>query len=306
MPDKVMLPTIDGVSPSSVVTPGGHWPTMLAFLIERIPAVSVQEWTRRMTHHEVLDAQGLPLAADAPFKAHTRLHYYRRLAHEHPIPFEATVVFQDDFIVVTDKPHFLPVTPKGRYVQETLLVRLKRQLGIDSLVPMHRLDRETAGLLAFTIQPDTRHAYQALFRDRTVSKVYEAIAPAPSLGIGEPRFPITRRSRLKESAQFMTMQEVDGEPNAETRIELVEQKGPRALYRLHPLTGQKHQLRAHMNALGLPLEGDRIYPKLQAEQAPDAPPDYSSPLQLLACGLSFTDPISGQLRQFQSRLKLNW
>jgi tRNA pseudouridine32 synthase/23S rRNA pseudouridine746 synthase len=298
-----MLPTKDGVSPSCVVTPAGPWPTMLAFLAERIPAVSAEDWAERMATGEVLDAQGQPLPRHAPFKGQQRLYYYRRLAFEHPIPFEEAVVFQDEFIVVADKPHFLPVTPKGRYVQETLLVRLKRRLGIDSLVPMHRLDRETAGLLMFTIQPATRHAYQSLFRDRAVSKVYEAVAAAPGPGL---HFPLTRHSRLEESARFMAMHEVDGEPNAETRIELVEQKGARALYRLHPHTGQKHQLRAHMNALGLPLLGDRIYPVLQPDLAEGEAPDYRHPLQLLARELRFTDPLTGQPRHFTSGLKLDW
>jgi tRNA pseudouridine32 synthase/23S rRNA pseudouridine746 synthase len=298
-----MLPTRDGVSPSCVVTPAGPWPTMLAFLAERIPAVCSEEWAERMARGEVADDRGQRLTPGTPFKGQQKLWYYRQLAFEHPIPFEAKVVFQDDLIVVADKPHFLPVTPKGRYVQETLLVRLKRQLGIDTLVPMHRIDRETAGLLMFTIQPGTRHAYQSLFRDRAVTKVYEAVAAAPGPHLS---FPLTRRSRLAESERFMAMHEVEGEANAETRIELIETREGRGLYRLHPSTGQKHQLRAHMHALGLPLEGDRIYPVLQPDLAEGEAPDYGQPLQLLAKGLRFTDPVTGQARAFESGLKLNW
>lgn len=290
----VTLPTINGVSPSCVALPHGHWPTVLAFLIERIPAVSADDWARRMTLGEVVDAQGQAIAPDAPYRAQTKLYYWRSLPFEHTIPFEEAVVFQDDYLVVAYKPHFLPVTPKGRYLQETLLVRLKRKLGIATLVPMHRIDRETAGLVAFTIQPSTRNAYQSLFRDKLISKTYEAIAPLnPALSL-----PLVYRSRLQESERFMAMHEVEGEPNAETRIELIESLAGWGRFRLSPVTGQKHQLRAHMSALGMPIEGDQIYPELLPALPPDVPPDFSRPLQLLAQSLAFTDPLTGQARHF--------
>ncbi len=256
-----------------------------------------------MARGDVVDAHGIRVAADSPYTAHCKIYYYRSLPVEARIPFEEIVLFQDDYLVAVDKPHFLPVTPAGRYLQETLLVRLKRALGIDTLVPMHRIDRETAGLVLFTIQPATRDRYQSLFRDRTVAKCYEAIAPFnPALVL-----PLTYRSRLAESESFMQMRETDGEPNAETLIELLEKRGELARYRLRPSTGQKHQLRVHMAALGMPIVNDQIYPRHYpdpADSAAGSPADYSKPLQLLARSLKFTDPLSGQLRQFESRQSL--
>ena len=291
-----MLPTINGVSPSRLCLPPGPWRTLLDYLAFKLPAVSRDSWTERMQAGEVLNASGERLPPDAPYPARETVFYYRRIDHEPPIPFEEAILFQDDFLVVADKPHFLPVVPSGRYVQETLLVRLKRKLGIDTLVPMHRIDRDTAGVVVFTVQPATRATYQALFRDRLVDKTYEAIAPwSPRLATR-----LTYRSRLAESARFMAMQEVEGEPNSETTIELIERHGELARYRLHPTTGQKHQLRAHMNALGIPIQHDLIYPELQ----PDGIPDYTRPLQLLARELSFTDPYSGQRRHFISERQL--
>lgn len=301
-PAHIPLPTREGVSASTVATPSGHWQTMLDFLAERIPAVSREDWALRMGRGEVLDANGQPVPPDSPFRPQTRLHYWRSLSFEHPVPFEESIVFQDEWLLVADKPHFLPVTPKGRYIQETLLVRLKRRTGIDTLVPMHRLDRETAGLVVFTIQPHTRHAYQSLLRDHLIDKVYEAVAPwRPELS-----WPLQHRSRLRESVeQFMTMEEVDGEPNAETLIEPIEVlEGTWAHYRLRPRTGQKHQLRAHMNALGMPILNDQIYPTLQPALAPDQAPDFSRPLQLLARSLKFADPITGEAREFHSQRQL--
>ena len=287
----------DGVGRSCVALPPGPWGTLIEFLVERFPRIAREEWLSRMQRGEVTDSQGAPVAPDAPFSPHSKLYYYRSLPPEPRIPFDEAVLYQDELIVVADKPHFLPVTPTGRYLQETLLVRLKRKLGIDSLAPVHRLDRETAGLVLFTVQPDTRGRYQALFRDRAVEKRYEAIAPHRE----DLAWPLIRSTRLEEGDSFMTMREVPGEPNAETHIERLESWGELARYGLRPLSGKRHQLRVHMAALGLPIVNDLIYPTLQPDTLE---PDYSKPLQLLARTLEFTDPVSGESRRFESRHRL--
>ncbi|MGB7481945.1 MAG: pseudouridine synthase [Burkholderiaceae bacterium] len=296
-----MPPDRDGVGPSCVALPPGSWPTVLDFLASRFPHVTRMQWLARMRRGDVLDADGAPLAPDSRYRPHAKIHYYRDLPAEAKIPFEAAVLFQDDYLVVADKPHFLPVTPSGRYLQETLLVRLKRRLGIATLAPMHRLDRETAGLVLFSIRPETRDRYQALFRDRAVKKRYEAIAPWRA----DLQFPRVHRSRLRQSAAFMRMEEVAGAPNAETTIELLEIRGELARYALLPTTGQKHQLRVHLNELGIPILHDRIYPA-HAPQPDEGAEDYRQPLQLLARTLEFLDPVSGQRRRFESRLRLDF
>jgi tRNA pseudouridine32 synthase/23S rRNA pseudouridine746 synthase len=294
------LPLRDGVGAGCVALPEGGWPTVLAFLQARFPMISPQAWLDRMTAGAVLADTGEALLPQAPFRPHQKIFYYRSLPAEQPIPFTQTVLFQDDFLVAVDKPHFLPVTPGGAYVQQTLLVRLKRSLGIATLAPMHRLDRDTAGVMLFSIQPATRNGYQALFRERRIDKRYEAIARRrPDLV-----FPLRRQSRLEESSAFMQMHEVPGVPNADTLIDVLAVEGDAARYSLHPSTGQKHQLRAHMAALGMPIFNDRIYPVLEAAPDPTAPPDYRHPLQLLARSLAFIDPFTGQARYFESRKTL--
>jgi len=288
-----------------VALPAGPWPTVLAYLCERFAQIEPAHWHARMARGEVLDAAGHPLPPDSPYQPCSSLWYWREPPAEVPIPFEAEILFQDDCLVVADKPHFLPTVPSGRYARHTLLARLQHQLGLDSLVPMHRLDRETAGLVAFCIQPRHRNAYQGLFRKRVVHKAYEAIAPWRE-GLA---FPQERSSRMATSAgHFMQMSEVPGEPNAHTRIELLERHPllPLARYRLRPSTGQTHQLRVHMLGLGLPILGDQIYPLLQPEPAPGAVPDFSAPLQLLASELAFTDPVTGAARLFTSKRSLKF
>lgn len=292
-------PSRDGVSPSCVVLPDGKWRTTAEFLVHRFPGITAEIWAARLQAGEVIDAEGIPVNAQSPYRPQSRIYYYRAIEAEPRIPFEEVVLFQDKYIVVADKPHFLPVIPSGRYLQETLLVRLKRKLGIDTLAPIHRIDRETAGLVVFTIQPSTRRSYQDLFLQKSVQKRYEAIAPwRPELGL-----PLTYRSRLEDHGEhFMQVREVEGEPNSETRIELVEVLGDSARYSLSPLTGRKHQLRAHCATLGIPIYNDLIYPKLFPENSDD----YARPLQLLAKSITFEDPMSGEQRSFSSKRTLNW
>jgi tRNA pseudouridine32 synthase/23S rRNA pseudouridine746 synthase len=277
------------------------WAHLVDFLAERLSAVSHAAWVQRMVHGDVLDEAGQPLLPEAPFRPGTRVYYYRELDDEPEVPFEEAVLYQDEHLLVADKPHFLPVTPGGRYVQQSLLVRLKNRLGIETLSPIHRIDRETAGLVLFSLRPQDRAAYQALFRERSVHKVYEAIAPSGTAHA----WPLVRRSRIVEEDQaFFRMGEADGEPNSETQMDRLDTRGAWARYRLEPVTGKRHQLRVHMNALGLPIAGDQFYPRVL--RGPDDPEDFSNPLRLLAQGIAFTDPVTGEHRRFGSKRVLAW
>lgn len=289
--------SLDGVGPSCVALPPGPWATVLDFLVQRFGAVPRAEWCARLSGGRVIDAGGTPLPLDAPYRPHAKLYYYRSVADEATLPFQEEVLYQDEHLVVADKPHFLPVTPGGRHVRETLLGRLKRRLGIDTLSPIHRIDRETAGLVAFSVQAGDRGRYHALFRERAVDKRYEAIAPwRPGLA-----FPLHIHSRLVDSpTAFMQVGVAEGEPNAETHVDLLEVEGGLGRYALRPVTGRRHQLRVHMASLGCPIVGDRIYPTLR----PDAPHDLAHPLRLLARHLAFTCPVTGRVHAFESRRTL--
>ncbi len=287
----------DGVGASCVVLPTHGQGSMLDFLAERLPAVDRAAWQARMQAGDVVDERGATVEPARPFEGGLRVYYYRHLDDEPEIPFTETVLYQDEHLLVADKPHFMPVTPSGRYLQHTLLVRLKRRLGLPELSPLHRIDRDTAGLVLFSVQQRTRGAYQALFRDRTITKHYEAVAPWRD----DLVFPREHRSRMEESPQFFRMHEVPGTPNSHTHMQVLQHSGDWALYRLSPITGKRHQLRVHMAALGLPLRNDPFYPVVN--DPPEG--DYSRPLQLLARSLAFTDPLTGDGRQFASRLQLN-
>ncbi len=291
------LPTRDGVGPSCVGLPAGNWPTITDFLVERFPDIPRAIWLQRMADQLIADEFGQLVTPERPYPGHMRIYYYRSLAAEPSIPFDEAIIYQDAHLVVADKPHFLPVTPSGHYLQETLLVRLKKRLGIDTLIPIHRIDRETAGLVMFSIEPHERNAYQAMFRQRTVHKHYEAIAPTRL----DLAFPITRKSRIVEDEPFFRQREIDGVPNSESCVDVLQTLGNLTRYALSPVTGKKHQLRVHMNALGLPIMNDRMYPPV-ADTPPD---DFNAPLQLLAKSIAFIDPVTGEQRQFESQLRLH-
>ncbi len=314
---------VNGVSASKVGVPANTLLTAIDFLCARFPAIEREVWLQRFEAGRVLNAMGQPIAPAQGLLSESHLLYFREVSDEPTLPFRAQIIFQDDHLVVADKPHFMPVTPGGQYVQQSLLVQLKQQLNLPELSPIHRIDRETAGLVMFSVRAQDRDAYQALFRLRQVEKTYEAIAGVPESSPLRLEFPLTHKSMMVEDAQFFRMSELatdeiqEGEPfNSETWIDCVEPMdfsdsaiqtiaaSPPSLarYVLKPHTGQRHQLRVHMNSLGLPLMGDQFYPVIR--RAANEPDDFSSPLQLLAKSIAFKDPLIGVARRFESRRAL--
>jgi tRNA pseudouridine32 synthase/23S rRNA pseudouridine746 synthase len=282
---------------STVCLPHGNWATVLDCLSEHFKAIGREQWLDRIVRGRVLDAQGQPISATLAYKPGLRIHYFREVPNEKPIPFQEQILHVDEHLVVADKPHFLPVTPTGEYVEHTLLRRLIRRLDNPHLVPLHRIDRHTAGLVLFSANPGSRSAYQSLFPNRQIDKRYQAIARAlPQLA-----FPLVHKSRMVHGEPFFRMHEVEGASNSETLAEVLEKNGELWRYGLSPVTGKTHQLRVHMTALGASICNDPFYP-----QVVEDPDDYSKPLKLLAQSLRFKDPLDGRERYFESSLTLDW
>lgn len=327
------LPPRDGISATALRAPGGkathaknHLPvpdTIGQWLETEFPEAAPESRRTLLTDGDMRDEAGLPVGWDDPVIPGGFYFFHRPVPPEERIPFEVGIVFEDEDLLVVDKPHFLASTPNGRFVRECVVTRLRVDLDQPDLVAIHRLDRITAGLLVLSKRPETRGRYQRLFQDRTVHKTYRALAPAPP---AELEFPLERRSRLVKPVGGRQVLETEGEANALSRIRLVRTtcspdlpahdpdsqrstdsaRPPRrgeaiAEYELEPFTGKTHQLRVHMNTLGLPILGDPVYP---VDLAPD-PYDFSSPLQLLAAELAFADPLTGRPRHFTTDLELD-
>lgn len=286
----------DGLSPSCLVLPSRGEGSLLDYLAQRLPIVTRAQWHARMQAGEVVDAKRQSLGPAQAFVPGLRVYYWRSVDAEPHIPFEADILYEDERLLLVDKPHFLPVLPTGNYVQNSLLVRLKNATGNAELSPLHRIDRDTAGLLLMSKGAATRGVYQALFRDRAMDKTYEAVAPWRA----DLVFPREHRSCMEESQRFFLMQEVAGAPNSHSQIDLLQVQGAWARYVLKPVSGKRHQLRVHMASLGLPIRNDAFYPEVN--DPPEG--DFSRPLQLLARELRFSDPVTGQLHVFRSRRQL--
>lgn len=295
MPDAP-LPVRDGLNPSRLRLPeNGRWATVAEYLLDRFPD-DVRRVSEKIRAGEVVGGDGIAITTDTPYRARSFVYLYRDPPVESRVPFDIEILHRDDRLLVVDKPHFLATTPRGSWITETALVRLRRELDLPELSPVHRLDRLTAGVLVFTVRREARRAYQMMFDQRLVEKEYEAVAPhSPDL-----TFPREVSSRILKEPGVLQAREVPGPVNALTQIELLDTDGDIARYRLRPRTGKTHQLRVHMNSLGIPILGDNLYPEVYEV----APQDYSNPLQLLAVAIEFDDPITGRRTRFASRRNL--
>lgn len=293
-----------GIKPSKLYLPhdksfvGGR---LIDYLAAHFSHISLANWQRRFDSGLISLERGEPLKQDSPYLAGQTILYYRQVENEPIIPFEPNILHLDEHLLVVDKPHFLPVTPSGHYVSQTLLAKLRnhpdlQQLAVNDISPLHRLDKDTAGVMLLSVNPSSRACYHALFADRHIHKTYHAIAPTRS----DLSYPFHIRSRLERGEPFFLTKTAQGEPNAHTMIELIENNGAFSLYRLTPVTGKKHQLRVHMASLGMPLLNDNFYPTVKTQGSSD----FTKPLQLLAKSIAFIDPITQQARRFDSQLRL--
>lgn len=287
--------------PSEITLPAvnDNWPTVLAFLCSHFARIPAEVWLARVRAGKVFWYQGEAITEHSPFLPSRRLCYYREVVAEPLIPFTHQIVYQDEHILVADKPHFLPVTPGGDFVNECLLQRLKNQTGITTLVPLHRLDRDTAGLVMFSVQPASRAAYYQLFSGGGIEKSYQARAYLGDSAVAPQQWQV--RNRIEKAEPRFLNKICEGDDNAWSTITLCTVQDGIGHFQLIPHTGKTHQLRLHMQSLGWPILHDRYYPRL----LPKNTSDFSQPLQLLAEKLSFTDPISGKAQQFCSLQQLH-
>jgi tRNA pseudouridine32 synthase/23S rRNA pseudouridine746 synthase len=275
------------------------YPLILEFLTRRFPRIGCRCWQQRINEGKVLDADGTPITADTEYLPHRQLFYFREVEDERLIPFTETILFQNDHLLVACKPHFLPVIPGGGYVNECLLNRLRKRSENSDLVPLHRIDRETAGVVMFSVNRKSRGLYSRLFADGKVEKSYQALAECSR---DQATGDWTVENRIVRGEPWFRMRTVPGDPNARSIIRLMNVNGTIARFDLFPVTGKTHQLRIHMSGLGFRILNDRYYPDLQPEQADD----YEKPLRLVAKSVRFRDPVSGKDMEFRTERELSW
>jgi tRNA pseudouridine32 synthase/23S rRNA pseudouridine746 synthase len=280
----------DGLGPVRLAVTG----SVADALAARYPG---EPWGERLAAREIVDRHGVPFEAESVVGNGTEVYFHLDPAPEPQVPFALEILHRDDDLIVVDKPHFLATIPRGQHVRETALVRLRAMTGLQDLVPAHRLDRMTAGVLLFVANPALRRAYQELFSSQRIRKTYEAVAPTLDLD-----FPRVVRTRIVKEHGVMVARNEPGEPNSETLVDVIERSAERSLYRLQPRTGKTHQLRLHLASLGAPIRNDNYYP----DYLPEREPTFERPLQLLARSIEFDDPLTGEPRRFASDQRLEF
>lgn len=300
------------------LAPGGRAPATIAdYLIARFYPNDPQIIHSRFETGEVRLDDGTVLTTSSPYAPGERIWYFRELADEPKLPSDMPVLYEDEHVLAIDKPHFLPTTPRGSYIAQTALTKLRVREGNPLLIPIHRLDRPTAGVLLFAKTVQARRPFQMMFQHRLVSKTYRAVAPVPADPTAAEQALSTEglrvRSHIQKVRDVLQVRQLSEtecvargvEPNTLTTARIletftpnpaeaeawgVESGRPWGLYDLAPHTGKTHQLRAHLNLLGAPILGDVLYPRV----LPDGPDRPERPLQLLAYTLSFEHPITGE------------
>lgn len=278
------------------VTP---YPSIISFLLERFPQVSAETWQQRLEQGKVVNDQGNPITAHTTYIPHQKIHYFREQVQEPVIPFAESILFQNDEILVACKPHFLPVIPSGPYINECLLGRLQEKTGNPDLAPIHRIDRETAGIVLFSVKKQNRGLYHDLFMHGAVEKTYQALCHYPQRQAEKQQHWLIE-DRMERGSPWFRMKTAKGAINSRTHVTLLAVQGESAHFQLQPITGKKHQLRLHLSDLGFGILNDRYYPEL----LPETDDDFDNPLQLIAQGLQFQDPVTGKRMKFQSERKL--
>lgn len=291
--------------------------TIADYLIARFYPNDPQIIHARFATGEVRLDDGTVLTSDSPYMPGERIWYFRELADEPELPSDIPVLYEDEYVLAIDKPHFLPTTPRGSYIAQTALTKLRVREQNPLLIPIHRLDRPTAGVLLFAKTVEARRPFQMMFQHRQVSKTYRAVAPVPAdTAAAEQALSaegLQVRSRIQKIRDQLQVQQLSEEQCAAQGVEsntlttakilrtftpsaqavegwCAEPNREWALYDLAPHTGKTHQLRVHLNMLGSPILGDVLYPQV----LPDAPDRPEYPLQLLAYSLHFEHPITGE------------
>jgi len=283
-PSRVYLPKFDSAPP-----------TIFEYLLARFPQVHANIWRARVLEGQVTLSDGTTLREDSPYRHGTMVFYRKEVPSEPPSLEEPLIVYRDEEILVVHKPHGTPVTPSGEHIERSLLIRLLRSTGLPDLAPVHRLDRDTAGLLLFTIKPAARSHYHRLFAEGRIDREYVAVAHVTDHQEGKHWLV---ENRMEPGEPWYRQQIVEGPVNAITQIDLVELRSGFGLFRLFPKSGRKHQLRVHMTSIGCPIFGDPFYPTIVEKREGDPP------LQLLSKRLAFIDPLTGESRVFDSPKKL--
>lgn len=267
------------------------------------------------------------------------VHVMTERKPEPEVNFNYRIIHEDDTLFIIEKPANLPVHPAGKYFFNTLTTHLKTQ-GFTSPLDaekdfylVHRIDKETSGVLVLAKDKEVCQKLTAQFADRTTEKTYLAITHGR---IEKDEFEVTvalgRDPHSPVNLKMAPTTVEAGGQSASTKFKVLERRGKFTLVECYPKTGRQHQIRVHLDYVGHPIVGDKLYgldlttslslferPTSKAAQfvgvevqqsSTFIPPEVMAKLilprhALHAAGIRFTDPLSGKRLEFKAPLPVD-
>lgn len=265
-----------GYTYTDIVSAAASGETVLGFYSARYSHSTQVQWRERIESGAVL-LDGERVREDAPVSAGQRLTYHRPAWVEPSAPLTFDVLYEDEQIIVVDKPSGLPVLPGGGYLQNTLLFLVRQRFGADAPPsPVHRLGRGTSGVVLFARDVEAGRQLTAAFKQRAITKVYRALVQGVGL---EPTFtvnlPIGKIEYVPTGVLYAAS--ADGKAAVSECTVLEEDRvSDQTLLDVEIITGRPHQIRIHVAAMGHPLVGDPLY--VAGGGVAEVPPGDQPPL----------------------------
>lgn len=229
---------------------------LLVYLVSRFPYLTAESWRAELAAGRVSIA-GKRVATTLLVRRGQVLCWLRQ-ASEPEVDRDYRVVLHHDEFIVVDKPAHLPCHADGAFVRNTLVHLLGQKLGKVHLV--HRLDRETSGLLVVARTERARSALDQQFRSGTIQKSYLAVVhglvDADFIAEGFLGHDLKSAIAVRRSVVAAT---APGAKAARTEVVVIQRGSDRTLVRITPRTGRTHQIRVHLAAHGHPILGDKLY-----------------------------------------------
>lgn len=228
-------------------------------LMEKFSFIRTKKDVEKLIIGKRLKVNNKIILADSIVNKNDEITILTRESDEPKVNKKIKIVYEDEDILVINKPQNIPIHPTGKYYYNTLKEVLKNKLKTEDIFVTHRLDRETSGVIIFAKNKKSAVSLQKQFEKRQVSKTYVAVC----LGIIKKEEividkPLTKMQRGEMRDYICVNQKGQ---KATTKINLIKHNNTYSLVRAIPITGRQHQIRVHLKSIKHPIVGDKIYNK---------------------------------------------
>lgn len=283
--------------------------SLLAFLSERFRYHSSDQWQRELASGRI-SLDGARAAGDETLRIGMRLRY-EKLHREPAVATDFQVLHQDEVLMSVDKPAHVPMHADGPFIRNTLINQLRTAHGSD-LHLVHRLDRETSGVCLIARSKEALKAIHEQFQGNLVRKVYVAVVHGRLEAAVECRAAIGHKAETEVQLRRSADDDARAPKAACTRFEPIRQGPNKTLVRCLPQTGRTHQIRVHLEHLGHPVVGDKLYgqpdshylefvARMKAgESVFDEAPDKPNRQLLHSFQISLKHPTTAEQQRFEA------